>query len=144
MQFLSEERTLALSPAHMMIKPTCGWEIGLVPFSMLATEEEVRGLAEEYGAVVGSRLTLKGVCVIQMHRKEGAQMVLMDAKRRQLHGKSIKAFWSQRARREVPELEEHPVPDLEEHPGKVPTTLPVGTIIRPSRVNPGVSPVRLG
>ena len=43
---------------------------------------------------------------VEMHRKEGASLALAEVPGRRLHDRPIKAFWSARARREVPELEE--------------------------------------
>ena len=109
LRYMDEWCNIAVRSENFILRPNCGREIVVTPFSPLATEGEIGALVGEYGTVASSRVTKKEVFVIEMYRKEGASLALAALPGRLLHGKPIKAFWSTRVKQEVPELEEPPI-----------------------------------
>jgi len=76
-------KEMALQPANLEPKPTCGWEIVVAGLREISTEQDVAAAFASYGRVVNCKVTRdsngqsKGVALVVMASKESAENALM-------------------------------------------------------------------
>eukprot|EP00411_Alexandrium_monilatum_P086960 CAMPEP_0175710612 /NCGR_PEP_ID=MMETSP0097-20121207/40171_1 /TAXON_ID=311494 /ORGANISM="Alexandrium monilatum, Strain CCMP3105" /LENGTH=618 /DNA_ID=CAMNT_0017018035 /DNA_START=12 /DNA_END=1867 /DNA_ORIENTATION=- len=105
--FQCEERTMSLKPENLQPKPTCGWEVAAMSLTYNASERDVSEVFATCGMVRASRMTKnqdgssKGVCMVEMAHKSGAEAAIEKLQGHMLHGRAMKVDWSLRARQEI-------------------------------------------
>jgi len=106
-EFQCEERTVSLKPDNLQPKPTCGWELAAMSLAYSVTESDVSQAFATCGMVRSSRLaknpdgSSKGICMVEMAHKSGAEAAMEKLQGYTLKGRALKVDWSLRARQEI-------------------------------------------
>ncbi|CAE8645413.1 unnamed protein product, partial [Polarella glacialis] len=106
-----ELKTLSLLAANLQPKPSCGWELVVAPLGAGVQELHISEPFSKFGRVRSVNMTkdenvvCKGVCLVEMTRKEDAEAVLKNLARFEIKGREIKIDWSAMAKTEMGMLE---------------------------------------
>lgn len=105
--FQGETKELALLPANLQPKPTCGWEIVIAGLGNLFDEHLISGVFAQFGRVMSCKVTRdlngesKGVALVVMALKENAERALSMSEELKIKGRSVILAWSTMVKTEM-------------------------------------------
>mmetsp|Transcript_95592 Transcript_95592/g.270477 ORF Transcript_95592/g.270477 Transcript_95592/m.270477 type:complete len:754 (-) Transcript_95592:70-2331(-) len=107
LEFQQEPKTLSLLAANLQPKPTCGWEVIAAGLTSIADEQDVERAFQQAGQVRKVKVTRdidgvsKGVALVEMCNREGAEKALEMLDETRVRGWPIKVQWSTMVKQEM-------------------------------------------
>lgn len=111
MDFQCELRTISLLSENLQPKPICGWELVVAPVSATTRDQEISEVFSPFGWVRSVNTTRdidgqsKGVCLVEMAHRVGAEAVMLHLQGHEIRGRPLKIDWSTKVKQEMGLLE---------------------------------------